>query len=97
MKLINSASAVAMALALSGGLVSSPAWADLPSQTGDIRVIDTNKNKRVEKDEYLAFMAKEFNKTAGKKGYCTFEEVDQAFRSMPSDWGYRVIQGGSNG
>lgn len=97
MKLINSASAVALALALSGGLVSSQAWADLPSKTGDIRVIDTNKNGKVEKDEYLAFMAKEFDKTAGKKGYCTFEEVDQAFRQMPADWGYRTLQGGGNG
>lgn len=97
MKLINSASAIALALALSGGLISSPVMADLPAKTGDIRVMDTNKNNKVEKDEYLVFMAKEFDKTAGKKGFCTFEEVDQGMRQMPADWGYRALQGGGNG
>lgn len=85
MKLVNSASAVALLLALSGGLVSGQALADLPTAKVDIRTIDTNKNGRVEKDEYLAFMAKEFDKAAGKKGYCTFEEIDKGFRAMPGN------------
>lgn len=94
MKLIKSASAVALALTLSGGLISTQAVADVPSNPGDIRTMDTNKNGKVEKDEYLAFMAKEFDKSAGKKGYCTFEEVDKGFRGMPSTWQYYGSQVG---
>lgn len=77
-------SALALALALGAG-VSAPAFADLPKaeQRVNIRALDTNKNGKVEKDEYLAFMAKEFDKSAGAKGYCTFEEVDRGFRRMP--------------
>ncbi|MEF8730699.1 MAG: EF-hand domain-containing protein [Candidatus Accumulibacter meliphilus] len=82
MKLTNTTSAIALLMALSGGLVSGQALADLPSPQVDIRTIDTNKNGKVEKDEYLAFMAKEFDKSAGKKGYCTFEEVNQGFEHM---------------
>jgi len=48
--------------------------------------MDTNKNGKVEKDEYLAFMAKEFDKAAGKKGYCTFEEVDKGVKEMHKYW-----------
>lgn len=90
MKLVKSASAVVLALALSGGLISTQALADVPSKPTDIRIMDTNKNGKVEKDEYLAFMAKEFDKSAGSKGYCTFQEIDRAFREMPS----RNIYGG---
>lgn len=84
MKLIKSASAVALVLTLSSGLMSTQALADVPSNPTDIRSMDTNKNGKVEKDEYLAFMAKEFDKSAGKKGYCTFEEVDRGIRTMPA-------------
>ena len=95
MKLVKSASAITLAMALSSGLMSSPAFADVPSKPGDLRVIDANKNGKVEKDEYLAFMAREFDKAAGKKGYCTFEEVDQGFRQMPATWGYDLGAGTS--
>lgn len=74
-----SISILALSLALGGSMLATPAFADLPRQPGDIRVMDTNKNGRVEKDEYLAFMAKQFDKAAGTKGYCTFEEIKQGF------------------
>lgn len=86
MKLMKSASVIAISMALAGGF-SAPAFADLPSKPADIRVMDTNKNGKVEKDEYLAFMAKRFDESAGKKGYCTFEEIDQGFRNLPGGWG----------
>ena len=86
--------AVALALALSGTFVAAPALADLPSKPGDIRVMDTDRNGKVEKQEYLAFMAKEFEKTAGAKGYCTFAEIDQAFRNMPGAWTFDVSRPG---
>lgn len=75
-----SISILALSLALSGGMLATPAFADLPGQPIDIRVMDTNKNGKVEKDEYLAFMSKMFDRSAGTKGYCTFEEVKQGFR-----------------
>lgn len=31
------------------------------------------------KNEYLEFMGKKFDQAAGAKGYCTFEEIKQAF------------------
>lgn len=84
MKTAKFVSALALALAL-GASVSVPAFADLPKaeERINIRALDTNKNGKIEKDEYLAFMAKEFDKSAGAKGYCTFEEVDRGFRRMP--------------
>lgn len=94
MKSAKFASAIATALILGAG-VSVPAFADLPNadQRVNIRSLDTNKNGKIEKDEYLAFMAREFDKTAGAKGYCTFEEVDRGFRHM-SD-GFDVFTKGS--
>ncbi|MBI5789933.1 MAG: hypothetical protein HZA63_00505 [Rhodocyclales bacterium] len=81
----NSVSILALTLALGAGMLTTPAFADLPNKPGDIRVMDTNKNGRIEKDEYLAHMAKMFDKAAGTKGYCTFEEVIQGFRGN-TDW-----------
>lgn len=75
-----SLSILALTLALGGGMLATPAFADLPSKPDDIKVMDTNKNGKVEKDEYLAYMAKMFDKSAGAKGYCTFEEVAKGFR-----------------
>jgi len=83
MKLTRSASLVALTFALVGGMAAAPALADLPKGAVNVKTMDTNKNGKVEKDEYLAFMAKEFDKTAGAKGYCTFEEVDRGIRLMP--------------
>lgn len=75
-----SVSILALALALGGGMLATPAFADLPKEPGDIRVMDTNKNGKIEKDEYIAYVSKMFDKTAGAKGYCTFEEVKKGFR-----------------
>lgn len=82
MKLAPMLSAAAVALALAGGLVSAPAYAEVPKGPKNIAVMDTNKNGKIEKEEYLDFMGKEFEKTAGSKGYCTFEEVKEGFRRM---------------
>jgi len=75
-------SAAVLTLALAGGLASAPVFADIPKAPSKISVMDTNKNGRIEKEEYLAYMGKEFDKSAGSKGYCTFEEVAEGFRQM---------------
>jgi len=49
--------------------------ADLPSKPESVKTMDTNKNGKVEKQEYLAYMGKAFDKLSGGKGYCTFAEV----------------------
>lgn len=80
MKLASTLSAAAVTLALIGGMASSNAFADVPKAPKDIAAMDTNKNGRIEKDEYMKAMAAEFDKTAGSKGYCTFEEVAEGWR-----------------
>jgi ABC-type sugar transport system substrate-binding protein len=76
-----SVSILALTLALGGGMLATPAFAAVPSNAGDVKVMDTNKNGKVEKDEYLAYMSKLFDKAAGTKGYCTFEEIKAGFPS----------------
>ncbi|MBI4757161.1 MAG: hypothetical protein HY778_17450 [Betaproteobacteria bacterium] len=41
--------------------------------------MDTNKNGRIEKAEYMEYVGKAFDSAAGAKGYCTFEEVKAGF------------------
>ena len=84
MNLIKSASVVALAMALAGGLAAQTALADLPNTPANVKVMDKNKNGRIEKDEYLAYMGAQFDKAAGKKGYCTFEEVSSGLRNLGS-------------
>lgn len=66
-------------LALAGMLASPLALADLPqaNKPQNVREMDTNNNGRVEKEEYVAYMTRNFEKAAGSKGYCTFEEVQR--------------------
>ena len=80
MKTARSVSIVTLALALAGGLVSGPAAAEVPKAPVKISVMDANKNGRIEKEEYVAYMTKAFDEAAGAKGYCTFEEVAAGFR-----------------
>lgn len=82
MKLTKSASALAIIAALSTGFMATSAHADLPKQPVSIKVMDTDKNGKIEKAEFLAFMDKEFDKLAGGKGYCTFEEIARGFDEM---------------
>lgn len=82
MKLARILSVTALSVAFAGGMVAAPAYADLPKGPAAISVIDSNKNGRIEKDEYLSYMGAEFDKTAGAKGYCTFEEVAAGFKAM---------------
>lgn len=76
----------ALALLLAGGLATGTAFADLPKKDVDIKAIDTNKDGKIQREEYLAFMGKEFDKTAGAKGYCTFAEVKQGFETPWNAW-----------
>lgn len=80
MKLASTLSAAAVTLALIGGMAAPSAFADVPKTPKDIAAMDTNKNGRIEKDEYLKAMSAEFDKAAGSKGYCTFEEVAEGWR-----------------
>ncbi|MCZ7566222.1 MAG: hypothetical protein M5U08_22510 [Burkholderiales bacterium] len=83
------ASMAAVALALGGVLAAAPAVADLPRiQQQDVRTMDTNKNGRIEREEYLAAMGKMFDQIAGAKGYCTFEEVTEGMRALEQFWRY---------
>ncbi len=77
-----SVGALAAALMLVGSLAAMPARADLPRVVVDLREMDKNKNGRIERDEYLAAMAEMFDKAAGAKGYCTFEEVRTGLRQL---------------
>lgn len=81
MKLAHSLSAIALSVAFLGG-IATPAFADVPKAPRNIAVIDTNNNGRIEKEEFLAHMSTAFDKTAGDKGYCTFEEVQDSFQQL---------------
>lgn len=80
-----SLSILALTLALGGGMLATPSFAAVPSNAGDVQVMDTNKNGKVEKDEYLAYMSKAFDKAAGTKGYCTFEEIK---KGLSNSWNF---------
>lgn len=81
MKLAHSLSALALSVALLGGF-ATPTFAALPKAPTNISAIDTNKNGRIEKEEYLAHMSASFDQLAGGKGYCSFEEVKEGFRQL---------------
>jgi hypothetical protein len=84
MNLIKSASVVALAMVLAGGLAAQTALADLPNTPANVKVMDKNKNGRIEKEEYLAYMGRRFDKLAGTKGYCTFAEISEGLRKLGS-------------
>lgn len=84
MRLSKSASIVALAIALAGGLAAQTALADLPNKPANVKVMDKNKNGRIEKEEYLAYLGAQFDKLAGNKGYCTFEEISGGLRNLGS-------------
>ena len=84
MRLIEAVTVITIATALAGGLPANNAFAELPQKPLNVKVMDTNKNNRVERAEYLAFMGAEFDKLAGAKGYCTFQEVSTGLRRMGS-------------
>jgi len=81
MKLAHTVSALAMSVALLGGF-AAPAFADIPKAPANVSVIDTNKDGRIDKAEFLAYMGASFDELAGAKGYCTFEEVEEGFRRL---------------
>ena len=75
-------SALAAAVMVAGSLLVAPAYADLPRVVVDLREMDKNKNGRIEREEYLSAMAEMFDRAAGSKGYCTFEEVRSGLQQL---------------
>lgn len=81
MKLTKIASALALGVALTAGSAGF-ALADLPPNS-PIRLMDANKDNKVTKEEFLAYHAKMFDSVAGKKGYCTYEELQKFYLDNP--------------
>ena len=84
MSFIRSAMTIVLALALAGGLTANVAYADLPNTPANVKVMDRNKNGKIEREEYLAYMGRRFDELAGGKGYCTYEEVSAGLRKLGS-------------
>lgn len=82
MSMTKKSTMVALAMLLGAGLVASPVYAELPKQTRNVAVMDTNKDGKIDRDEYLGYMGAQFDKRAGTKGYCTFEEVSEGAKSI---------------
>lgn len=79
MKARKSISILALSLALAGGMIATPAFAT-DNSADMLKMMDTNKDGTIEKDEYIAYQSKMFDKMAGTKGYLTVPEVMQSFR-----------------
>lgn len=88
MKLKHALPATALAFALATGFAANSAYADVPKAVANVAVMDTNKDGKISKQEYLAFMGKAFDESAGAKGYCTFEEVNKGFRNLQERYGW---------
>jgi len=73
---------VALAMLLGAGLLASPVHAELPRQPRNVAVMDTNQDGKIDRDEYLGYMGAQFDKRAGTKGYCTFEEVSEGAKDI---------------
>jgi len=74
-----SVSILALSLALAGGMIATPAFADKMDDM--TKMMDTNKNGMIEKDEYLAYHSKVFDKMpVDKKGGATMKDVMKSFR-----------------
>lgn len=69
-------------------LASNPGFAAEPNlkSAESIRKMDTNRDGKLTKDEYLAAMGAVFDKHAGAKGYCTPEEVNAVMKEMAKPW-----------
>lgn len=86
-KLAKTVSICALFAALAGGTVAAQAQimsGPDDNRPIDIKMMDTNGDKRVTKDEFLAAMGKAYDKMCGAKGWCTVEEMDMGMRKMPS-------------
>ncbi|MBK8400393.1 MAG: hypothetical protein IPL29_04840 [Propionivibrio sp.] len=84
------ASILALSMALAGGMVATPAFADKSDDM--MKMMDTNKNGMIEKDEYLAYQSKVFDKMAAdKKGQATMKDVMKAF---PAAFDFNGYAGG---
>lgn len=85
MNTMKTASVIALAVVLAGGMAAQqPAWADLPNTPANVKIMDKNNNGKIEKSEYLAYMSAQFDRLAGNKGYCTYEEVSSGLKRLGS-------------
>ncbi|MBT0960295.1 hypothetical protein [Denitromonas iodatirespirans] len=82
MNMTKNSTMVVLAMLLGAGLVASPAHAELPKQSRNVAVMDTNKDGKIDRGEYLGYMGAQFDKRAGTKGYCTFEEVSEGAKNF---------------
>lgn len=57
-----------------------------PCSAQSIKKMDTNRDGRLSKSEYLAAMGAIFDKHAGAKGYCTPEEAEAVRIDMMRSW-----------
>lgn len=69
-------------------LASNPGFAaDTGLKSAEaIRKMDTNRDGKLTKDEFLAAMGAVFDKHAGAKGYCTPEEADKVTKELQQSW-----------
>ncbi len=69
-------------------LASNPGFAADPDlkSAESIKKMDTNRDGKLTKDEYLAAMGAVFDKHAGAKGYCTPEEAREVMRALQKSW-----------
>lgn len=86
-----SVSILALSLALAGGMIANPAFAS-DSSADMMKMMDTNKNGKIEKDEYIAYQSKVYDKMAGTKGYITVQETMHAF---PGGFDFSLYGGGA--
>jgi hypothetical protein len=85
MKLRSIAAPVLFGLALASPLASFAQQGLVKTETEQQRLLmkmDTNKDGRITKQEYLAAMGAVFDKHAGAKGYCTPEEAMTLMRKI---------------
>jgi hypothetical protein len=87
-----SVSIVALSLALAGGMIATPAFA-ADNSAEMMKMMDTNKNGMIEKDEYLAYHSKMFDKMpVDKKGGATMTDVMKTF---PAGFNFMTFGGGT--
>jgi hypothetical protein len=87
MKLVKSASAVALAISLAGALAVQPAGAvesmpNTPENAG--KLMDTNNNGKIDRYEFLRYQGRMFDQAVGAKGYATYADVSKMVKSMAS-------------
>ena len=86
-----SLSILALSLALGGGMIATPSFA-ADNSADMMKMMDTNKNGMVEKDEYIAYHSKMFDKMAGTKSNLSSQDV---MKSFPTGFNFMAFGGGT--